>query len=72
MDYSKVKFVKPSVNGIDITKGKVYPLANQHGDTGNVINDVGALLYIIITGCAHLEFKKWIPCDENGKELGDD
>ena len=72
MDYSKVKFVKPSVGANTLQKGKVYKFTQKQGDGGYVTDDRRILIFIRIGRCAHLGFKNWIPCDENGKELGDE
>lgn len=70
MDYSKVKFVKPSVDGFYVAKGNVYAFEFHENKGGKVINDKNRSIYILIEDCAHLSFNNWIPCDENGKELG--
>lgn len=77
-DYSKVKFVKPSVDGYCpfgircITKGRVYPIKNLDANLGSIIKDDGHIVRILINGCAFLNGREWIPCDENGKELTND
>lgn len=78
MDYSKVKFVKPSAHadchiaGRYLTKGKVYPFINTSFDFGNITDNEGKWCKIRINDCFHLKGKNWIPCDENGKELDSD
>lgn len=67
-DYSKVKYVKPSVDGLDITKGKVYRIVREY-DLHYIIDDSFDEIGINIPMCCHLKFKHWIPCDENGKEI---
>lgn len=76
-DYSKVKFVKPSVDGDDVTKGKVYPIVyfNKSLCLHDILDDVGFKITINLEDdfiCTHLRRGNgvWIPCDENGKELG--
>lgn len=74
-DYSKVKFVKPSVDSFFsdgspyFIKDKVYEL-DYHG---NVLNEAGYTCIIDMDDkSAHLRYKGvFIPCDENGKELCD-
>lgn len=66
-DYSKVKYVKPSVDGVYITKGKVYECLNKgyssrFGYTYTYDNN-GFKHYICIDNII------WHPCDEKGKEI---
>lgn len=68
-DYSKVKYVKPSVGGTDITKGNVYYFKHPAGAGGFIKNDKGCKILVYIPSCAHLDNKKWIPCDKDGNEI---
>lgn len=70
MDYSKVKFVTPSVDGEDLTKGKVYAVSGKspHG-LPVIIDDEGEVVIIRIDMCAHLNGAHWIPCLEDGTPL---
>lgn len=68
-DYSKVKYVKPSVDGRDITQCKVYSFDHVSWELGCVYDDKGVKIYIYVPECPHLKDKHWIPCDENGKEI---
>ncbi len=68
-DYSKVKYVKPSVDGIDITKGKVYECIMSRKETALIKDDDNFDILIYIDMCPHLGTCNWIPCDENGKEI---
>ncbi len=76
-DFSKVKFVKPSADALDITKGKVYPVIdfNKSLCLHSIFDDDGFKILINLENdfiCTHLRRRNgvWIPCDENGKELG--
>lgn len=69
MDYSKVKFVKPSVDGYYFTKGKVYAFELTGNKSGHVTDDDGDEILICIPECAHLRFNPWIPCHEDGTPL---
>ena len=72
-DYSKVKFVKPSVDSFFydgspyFIKDKVYEL----NVFGNILNESGYECIINVNEkSSHLRYKGvFIPCDENGKEL---
>ncbi len=71
-DYSKVKYVKPSVDGLDITKGKVYRILKKedgYRHIYNILDDVDYEISISIKSCCHLDGGNWIPCDEKGKEI---
>lgn len=76
-DYSKVKFVKPSVDGtndhgkVNIKYGNIYPFRYLIMGLGEVVDDFGKKIVIRVKSCAYLDYEKWIPCDENGKELED-
>lgn len=78
MDYSKVKYVKPSVDGIIqdskevyLTEGKVYDIQGEVEDSGlcYIVNDTGRKNLILIPGCAHLDDAPWIPCTKDGTPL---
>lgn len=69
MDYSKVKYVKPSVDGIDITKDKVYEFDFYDDDFGHITDDDDFQITIIIPECAHLNGANWIPCTKDGTPL---
>lgn len=69
MDYSTVKFVKPSVDGDHITKGKVYSFEHKRNKGGHITDDDGDERLIFIPECAHLRFNPWIPCHEDGTPL---
>ena len=62
MDYSKVKYVKPSVDGLDITKDKVYKFDHNLYELGMITNDAEVEIYIYIPECPHLDDAPWIPC----------
>lgn len=68
-DYSKVKYVKPSVGGTDITKGKVYEFEFDEAAGGFVKSDSGVCIYICIISSLHIDNKHWIPCDKDGNEI---
>lgn len=74
-DYSKVKFVKPSVDGtnddgvLNVKKSSIYAFKHVFGNLGEVTDDLGGNILIRIKSCSYLNYEKWIPCDENGKEL---
>lgn len=69
MDYSKVKFVTPSVDGKYFTKGKVYAFEFKKIKRGHVTDDDGDERFIFIPECAHLDNNPWIPCHEYGTPL---
>lgn len=69
MDYSKVKFVKPSVDGKYFTKGKVYAVINLDGAGGYLIDDNGDKTCVYFPECPHLGDNPWIPCHEDGTPL---
>lgn len=77
-DYSKVKFVKPSVDGtnddgkVNIKCVNIYPFRHLIMGLGEVVDDFGDKIVIRVKSCAFLDYDKWIPCDENGKELTND
>lgn len=69
-DYSKVKYVKPSVSGEDITKGKVYEVKRfKYPAIVSVLDDSKFEIDCFIPKSSHLNGSSWIPCDENGKEI---
>ena len=69
-DYSKVKFVKPSVDGLQLKKEKVYRFEFVSNKGGYIYNDRLVHIFVFIPESDHLNGKHFIPCDENGKELG--
>lgn len=70
MDYSKVKFVTPSVDGDYFTKGKAYRFFGIRYTTEGAVNDdSGDKVYIRIHGCAHISGNHWIPCHGDGTPL---
>lgn len=69
MDYSKVKYVKPSVDGLDITKDKVYEFDSYADDYGGITDNDNFPITIIIHECAHLNGADWIPCTKDGTPL---
>lgn len=78
MDYSKVKYVKPSVDGliqnteeVYLTKGKVYEVQGEIEESGLccVINNFERTNVILIPECAHLDDAPWIPCTKDGTPL---
>lgn len=69
MDYSKVKYVKPSVDGLDITKDKVYEFEHTLYELGLITDDSEVKIHIYITECPHLKDKHWIPCTKDGTPL---
>lgn len=70
MDYSKVKFVKPSVSARDITRGKVYPvLKSSESGLMEINDDSGYRIVLFANDCSHLDGAHWIPCLEDGTPL---
>lgn len=65
MDYSKVKYVKPSVDGLDITKDKVYRFNHDIREGGSLDDDKSVVIYIYIPECPHLDGSPWIPCTKD-------
>lgn len=69
-----IRYVKPTVSAIDLTKGKVYLYHPDevYPDFGRIIDDVGCQIYIHAgkETCAHLNDEGYfIPCDKDGKEI---
>lgn len=69
MDYSKVKFVTPSVDGKDFTKGKVYTLEFDSHKGGYLINNVGIRRFVYLPQSSQLAENPFIPCQEDGTPL---
>lgn len=69
MKYSEIKYVKPSVDGENITKGKVYSFELDYHKGGYIKNDLGDRIYIFIPRCYYINDSHWIPCDETGNEI---
>lgn len=69
MDYSKVKFVTPSVGCKYFTRGKVYAFEYKGNKAGYVTADDGEKTFIFIPSCGHLDHNPWIPCHEDGTPL---
>lgn len=69
-DYSKVKYVKPSVDGSGLTMGKVYDFEFDEKEKGWIKNDYNYNAYINIPKSSHLQCKGcFIPCDKDGNEI---
>lgn len=73
-DYSKVKYVKPSVDGKDITKCKVYEVVDfLFDDCYRIRDDVNDYITVTFSNkdsdIVHESRYNWIPCDKDGNEI---